>query len=222
VSRDKDSPKDNDNEIAEISSSERARAEGFARLVDGLLAGEPIPPAMDSEDRALLEAATMVVASTQEVRLSAERTRTLVDDALEQALTGENRRNTSPPLGDDEGDKPRRAREDTDVIRINRRRADRFVRALPWVVATVAAAAAILLFFTRPENLGDTTGQEVAQQGAYSLSHRSRPADTLVGQIPREASGDASTRLDMIYTDRLAGYRDLTLRQPAGRRGPVR
>lgn len=202
----------NDPAETEVTSSERARAEGFARLVDGLLAGDPIPPAMDSEDRALLETATMVVASTQEVRLSSERTRSLVDDALEQALTGRSG-DSSPGATGDEPASPARKREDTDVIRINRRRSDRAVRALPWVVATVAAAAAILLFFTRPENLGDTTGAEVASQYSYSMSHRSRPADNLIGQIPPESYGDASSRLDMIYTDRLAGFRDLTLRR---------
>lgn len=193
---------------SEATAAERARAEGFARLVDGLLAGDPIPPAMDSDDRALLETATMVVASTQEVHLTAERTRTLVDDALEQALTGRSQDVDKPGA-----DEPERPREDTDVIRIKRRRSDRVVRALPWVVASVAAAAAVFLFFTRPENLGDTTGQEVAAQNEYSLIHRSRPADGLVGQIPRTAYADASSRLDMIYTDRLAGYRDLTLRR---------
>ena len=201
-------PKDEKPE-AEATAAERARAEGFARLIDGLLAGEPIPPAMDSEDRALLETATMVVASTQELRLSADRTASLVDAALEQALTGDRRRTTIPPTGDGGLD----VREDTDVIQLKRRRSDKLVRALPWVVAGVAAAAAILLFFTRPENLGNTTGATVAQQGAYSLIHRSRPADPLVGQISREAAASASSRIDMIYSDRLAGYRELTLRR---------
>lgn len=211
MSRDEDHP---DKPEAEATAVERARAEGFARLIDGLLAGDPIPPAMDSEDRALLEAATMVVASTQDAQglyLSAERTASLVDAALEQALTGDRRRHTVPPVSDDR--KPRGIPEDTDVVQLRRPRTDRLLRALPWVVAGVAAAAAILLFFTRPENLGDTTGQEVAQQGSYSMIHRSRPADALVGQIPREATASASARLDMIYSDRLAGYRDLTLRR---------
>lgn len=195
----------------EATASERARAEGFARLVEGLLAGEPMPPAMDSDDRALLETATMVVASTQEVGLSAERGRALVDEAIEQALTGNRRHRTETPEDSDAGaGEP----EETDIINLGRRRSDRLVRTLPWVVATVAAVAAIVLFITRPKDLGEPARQAAAE---VDPAHFSRPADPLIGRIPRQKAGQASSRLDAIYADRLAGYRDLQLAGRAAR-----
>ena len=39
------------------TAGERARADNFARLVDKLIEGAPPPPAMDSDDRALIEVA---------------------------------------------------------------------------------------------------------------------------------------------------------------------
>jgi hypothetical protein len=39
----------------------------------------------------------------------------------------------------------------------------------------------------------------------------SRPADPLIGPISREHAGDASTRIDTIYADRLDGYRERKL-----------
>lgn len=204
----------------EASPAERNRAEGFGKLIDGLLAGEPIPPAMDSEDRALLETATMVVASTQELRLGDEASRALVDRALEEAVTGR-RRSTVPTIPPPEGrDIDESAAENTDVIRMPRRRSDRLVRALPWVVASVAAAAAILLFITRPADLHEPARQAAARR-KLAPSQRSRPADSLVGRIAREDAARASNRLDVIYADRLAGFRDLRL-SGRGRQGSRR
>jgi hypothetical protein len=40
---------------------------------------------------------------------------------------------------------------------------------------------------------------------------RSRSADDLVGVISRDRDGDAATRIDAIYADRLDGYRELSL-----------
>jgi hypothetical protein len=197
-----------------VTAAERTRAEGFARLVEGLLAGEPMPPAMDSDDRALLEAATMVVASTQDVGLSAERSRALVDEAIEGALTGSRRLGTETPEDSEAGaGEP----EETDIINLGRRRSDRLVRTLPWVVATVAAAAAILLFITRPKDLGEPARQAAAE---LDPAHFSRPADPLIGRIPRQKADQASSRLDAINADRLAGYRDLQLAGRAARAAP--
>lgn len=204
----------------EASPAERAQAESFGKLIDGLLAGRPIPPAMDSEDRALLETATMVVASTQELRLGEDKSRALVDRALEEAVTGR-RRSTAPTIPPPERRIDENAADNTDVIRMPRRRSDRLVRALPWVVASVAAAAAILLFITRPADLHEPARQAAARR-ELPPSLRSRPADPLVGRIARENAAQASNRLDVIYADRLSGYRDLRLSGRGSRRGDHR
>ncbi len=41
---------------------------------------------------------------------------------------------------------------------------------------------------------------------------KSRPADALIGAIARERAGDAATRIDTIFADRLDGYRERRLR----------
>ena len=48
----------------EPTPTERARAASLGRLVDGLLAGEASPPALDAEDRALLETAALIRAAS--------------------------------------------------------------------------------------------------------------------------------------------------------------
>ncbi len=188
--------------------ADKKRAEGFSKLVDGVLNEESMPPALDADDRALLETATMIKASTQEVKLSSARVQELVDQALEQAVTGGRRLSIVPEL--DAAIPEPIPREDTDIIRLSRRRADRVIRALPWVVAGVAAAAALLLFLSRPENISSSAREQLAQKPIphYQLS---RPADPLVGQITPDGAALASSRLDIIYADRMAGYRELTL-----------
>jgi hypothetical protein len=47
---------------------------------------------------------------------------------------------------------------------------------------------------------------------------RSRPADPLIGVIGRDRAGDAAARLDVIYADRLDGFRERTLTAPRARR----
>lgn len=86
----------------------------------------------------------------------------------------------------------------------------RLRRALPWAVAVASAAAALALALR-------TTREPVAplqQQARPRLQtmHLSRPADDLIGEIPRPRAAAASDRVDMIYADRLMGYRDLRLR----------
>jgi hypothetical protein len=183
---------------------EQARADSFARLVDDLVAGDPLPPAMDSDDRALVEVATMIVASTRELGLGEARRDRLIDDALERAVLG--RRPATIPPPDVAEDEP--ITGDSRVTTIGRRRAEPILRALPWVVASLAAAAAVLLFVPRPTDIAGPTAM-ASQPGEI---HRSRPADALVGMIRPEDSGGASERIDTIFSDRMAGYRDLQFR----------
>ena len=207
---------------APASAGEKTRAEGFGRLVDKLVEGEPLPPAMDSDDRALIEIATMVVAGTHEVELAVERKRSIIDQALERAVVGAPKAAIAAgkaPAGGPKKPGDEQPSAGADVVSLDSRRESRAAHALPWVVAVVAAAAAIVLFITRPPNPGgDVAGPTAPSAPGEKLSamHRSRPADALIGQIPRSQSGHASSRLDTIYSDRLAGYRDLSFRRRLG------
>ena len=168
--------------------AERARASAFASLVDGLVADEPPPPALGADDRALLETATAVRAGAgRSFALAPGRASSLIDDALARA-TG------APGAGGAFAEAPVSS--------------PRWRRAAPWAVATVAAAAAQLLALRGPVV---EPGATPAPQAELPASVQSRPADGLVGIIPRERADAASARLDAIYADRMAGYRSLTL-----------
>jgi hypothetical protein len=214
-------------EDAPITPAEQARAEAFGNWLDGLAAGDPLPPAMDSEDRALLETATMVLASSHAMELPPERTRRLVDQALEGAMVGRSERPFSLISGSHSGAYPRRrttapeeraARSSTELV--GRRRADRVLRHLPWAVASLAAAAAVVLFVTRPVEPPPTAEVHPLRPLRLTVSNTSRPADPLIGPIAVRDAGRASERLDVIFADRLNGYRDLQLRRTLGQEQP--
>jgi hypothetical protein len=214
-----------------VTPAEQARAEAFGRLVDGLLAGDPLPPAMDSDDRALVEAATVVMASSRAIEPAPERTRQLVDQALEAAIL---RRGGASLAVGDSGERPAlpspvtllpseedpNDRSVTDVTTRRRRRSDQIARVLPWAVASLAAAAAIVLFIARPPQKDRAPNGETAELAPapvdavpLDVSNTSRPADPLVGRIAKADRVKASERIDLIYADRLSGYRDLAFRR---------
>jgi hypothetical protein len=180
--------------LDEASPSERARAKTFADIVDKAITGRA-PAAMSADDRALLEVATVIRAANGHAELTATRQRSIVEDALRQAIGDAS--STSGQLG---------------VIPIASARK----KWLPWALtgaSTVIAAAAILVLWLRaPEKeiVRDTTAE-------IPSSWQSRPADPLVGPIARENAGDASARIDYLFADRLEGYRDRRL--SAGRGG---
>jgi hypothetical protein len=219
-------PDDFEKDDGPVTPGEQARAEAFGRLVDGLIAGDALPPAMDSDDRALVEAATVVMASSRAIEPAPERTRRLVDQALEAAIL---RRSGGAPEADDSGehraDSPAgpvpledpNERSVTDVTTRRRRRSDQVARVLPWAVASLAAAAAIVLIIVRPPDRGRTSDQtaEVVPvvEVPLDVTNTSRPADPLVGRIGKADRGKASERIDLLYADRMAGYRDLAFRR---------
>ena len=175
---------------AEPTVAERAHAKTFAELVDKTLAGKA-PAAMSADDRALLEVATVIRAASGNVELAANKRRSLVEDALRQAV----------------GAKGPAASGGHAAIPFNRSRARRYA---PWAIAgttTLVAAAALLLWLRGPQTTVVT--RPVAELPETS---KSRPADPLIGPITREHAGDASARIDTIFADRLDGYRELRLR----------
>ena len=170
---------------AEATSAERAHAKTFAELVDKTLAGRT-PPAMSAEDRALVEVATVIRAASGASALSASAQRSIIEDALKQAIGG-----GGASLAGASGT----------VTPIQRARA----RKLPWVIAatsTLAAVAALAALWLRSPRAIERAAADVP------LAWRSRPADALIGPIDPERSGDASTRIDAIFADRLDGYRE--------------
>jgi len=175
---------------AEATPTERAQAKTFADIVDKTLAGRT-PPAMSAEDRSLLEVATVIRAATGKAELSATKRRSLVEDALRQAVGGAGTAVTSG------------------VTPISRARR----RWVPWAIAgasaLVAAAALLLLWFRTPHS---TVQHDPGVAKIDIPTHwKKRPADPLIGPISREHAGDAATRIDAIYADRLDGYRERTL-----------
>jgi hypothetical protein len=171
---------------AESTPAERAHAKTFADIVDKAIAGRA-PVAMSADDRALLEVATVIRAAHGGAQLPADKQRSIVEDALRQAV-GEGLR----------------ARGGVTPIATARR------RWMPWTIAavsTVVAAAAVLLLWLR----APLTEVHVRETAAVPTSWTSRPADPLIGPIAREHAGDASSRIDYLFADRLDGFRERRL-----------
>ena len=84
---------------------------------------------------------------------------------------------------------------------------------MPWVVAITAAAAAVIFFLVRPGDRDREVAVKPRAEVRLSVSNTSRPADPLVGVIERGSSDRARERLDIIFADRMDGYRALTIRR---------
>lgn len=174
---------------ADATPSERAHARTFADIVDKALAGRA-PVAMSADDRALLEVATVIRAAKGEVELAPATQRSIVEDALRQAVGG---------VGASAGG---------GVTPIARARTKRWV---PWTIAaasTLAAAAMLLLWLRTPTA---TRVVEVPAAASIPSTWTSRPSDALIGPIERGQSGAASARIDTIFADRLDGFRERRL-----------
>jgi hypothetical protein len=176
---------------AEPTAAERAHAKTFAELVDKTLAGRT-PPAMSADDRALLEVATVIRATSGGLPLAPAKQRDLIEDVLRQAV------GVGGGAGASAGTLP------GVVTPIGRARARRWA---PWLVAgastLVAAAAVVTLWLRTPPRAAESPVAE-----AVPASWTSRPTDALIGPIPRERAGDAGARIDYIFADRLDGFRE--------------
>jgi hypothetical protein len=165
----------------EPTPTELSRARRFADLVDKTLSGRT-PPAMSADDRALLEVATVIRSTCGNLELAPSAARAVVEDALRQAI----------------GEQPAGAGATGPFARMPMR------RWAPWIVAgastLVAAAAVAMLWLRAPAAIGPASAGVPAEW-------TSRPADALVGPIARDSAGDASSRIDAIFADRLDGFR---------------
>lgn len=169
---------------AEPTVAERARAKTFADVLDKTLTGRS-PAAMSADDRALLEVATVIRAASGGLELAPSKVRSIVEASLRQVVDGGAIASSSSPP--------------TPIARARR-------RWVPWTIAsasTAIAAAAVLLLWLRTSSGFEPAG--------IPTTWRSRPADPLIGEIKRAHAADASARIDTIFADRLAGYRDRRL-----------
>jgi hypothetical protein len=180
---------------AEPTPAEKARARSFAELVDKVVAGRP-PAAMSAEDRDLIEVATVIRAAHDRLELADARRASLVEQALHRAID-RGGRTTVPPM------KSAAVEPASPAAPIPIESARRWRRRAPWIVSGVSmavAAAAVLVLLLRP-----------APRPEMPAELRSRPSDPLIGEIPPERAGDAVSRIDTIFADRLDGYRQLSL-----------
>lgn len=181
---------------AEPTTAERARAKAFSELLDKTFASGRMPPAMSADDRALLEVATVIRATSGALELGASKQRNIVEEALRQAIGG-NAATSLPSVG-------------APVIPIKR-------RWVPWAIAgassLVAAAAIVLMIVRRPAPIAPATAE-------VPTHWKSRSADSLIGRIneckpdqdrlecAKIATVKTSSRMDHIFSDRMQGYRD--------------
>jgi hypothetical protein len=171
----------------EPTATELAHARRFADLVDKTLSGHT-PPAISADDRALLEAATVIRATCGHLELEPGLQRTIVEDALRMAIGAH---------------RPAAA----SIAPLSRARLRRWA---PWIVAgasTVVAVAAIIALWLRPAPVAPAQ----ISAPALPVEWTSRPTDSLVGPIARDRTDDASARIDTIFADRLDGFRERRL-----------
>ena len=182
---------------AEPTAAERAHARTFADLVDKTLSGRT-PPAMSADDRALLEVATVIRATSGGLPLAPGKQRAMIEDVLRQAV-GAGAGGAGAGAG-------AMASAATPIARGRAR------RWAPWVIAgasTLVAAAAVAMLWIRTPSAAEPASVPVAE--AVPTRWTSRPADPLIGPIARERAGDASARLDHIFADRLDAFRERRL-----------
>jgi hypothetical protein len=179
----------------EASAAERSSARAFGDLIDKALAGRT-PPAMAAGDRELLEVATIIRSVAHPAELPAVRASALVDGALRQAV----------------GDRPASFTNPDGVVPLAARRKS---NKLPWVmtaVSTAIAAAAVTMLLVKNRQPAPIVAPPSPMVVTEVPDHwRSRPSDELIGAIAPEDSGNAGTRIDAIYADRLNGFRERTL-----------
>ncbi len=179
----------------EATPSERMHARTFADIIDKTLTNKT-PAAMSADDRALVEVATVIRAANGQMELAPAKQRSIVEDALRQAIGGAGASTSGA------------------VTPIGRARSKRWV---PWAVTAVTtaiAAAAVLVLWLRAPRTQYVDKPAVAK---LPETWRSRPVDPLIGPIARESAGDASSRIDYIFADRLDGYRDRRLSARGGK-----
>jgi hypothetical protein len=196
---------------APASRTEETGAAEFADNVSRVLDGERLPPAMTAEQRSLANFASMIRSSTRDVVLSEEKRTSIVSQALGRAAKDERPLSISAI----EAIQPIKKDKNKDEVKDSGGDPGSGKNLLlPWSLALVASAAALALWFgTR----NPATSAPRADSVEIKEHHRSRHSDALIGAIARQDSDRASARIDVIFANRMHGYRDLQL-TPGARR----
>jgi len=202
------------------TDAEKARAESFASLLDDMVDGKPSPAAMAADERELLTAATMIHASTNEAELDASKRDELINKAFQQTLPEQVRPEQLRSVDDASADSGKGSISSLAELRERKesKAKNNSGQKLPWLIAAVAAAAAVFFALNPPTRSSKTATRvetRIVDTTPVSAQHRSRPADPLIGRIANTQSAAASQRLDRIFSDRMSGYRDLRLRRRA-------
>jgi hypothetical protein len=174
--------------------AELARARRFAEIVDKTLSGRT-PPAMSADHRALLEVATVIRAAHGSLELPPAMRRSVVEDALRQAI----------------GSSPTASASIAPIAPIGLARGKRWA---PWIIAgatTLVATAAVAMLWLRDPAGGGASAARTGRRAAVPEEWTSRSADAVVGPIASDHAGDASARIDAIFADRLDGFRSQRL-----------
>ncbi len=190
-----------DNDIdgeEEFTAEELAEAKRFAGKVDDLLGGDPIPTLMDAEQRELMVLSSIVASAFGDAELDAAKQTSIIDAAMAQAM------DIAPAENDSVNQK-----QSVDQLATRRKRS----RIVPAILLTLVAAAAVLVLYSRIESPATVVGQKSVAVRELPNEELSRTSDQLIGQIKREASGHASSRIDQIYGNRMMGYRSLHYRR---------
>ena len=193
-------PREGAPEDEAASAEETEQAAAFANFIDTLVAGDSLPAVMGADERALVDTAAILRANLRTDEQVTAGVPALVDQVMSRVVTEAGAKQAR-------SEAMNRASEeaaDPGIIDLARRRRRRRRLASFGIVAAAAAAALVFVLRTPPPTTGTA---RVSTE--LSMSHRSRSADALIGQIPRAKAGQASDRIDTIYADRMAGYRDL-------------
>jgi len=171
------------------TKEELAVAQALGQRVDSLLDREALPTLLDSQEKELAQLSLVIHSAHHDHDLPSASQAAIIEEALAQG---------AGVISQD------------DLAKARTKRTTRWPMAAVGVIAVAALAFLVL----RPE-----AGQHhdpVAQVMQLPQSQHSRSSDRLVGEIHRGASADAGQRLDLIYGDRMAGYRALQYRRLVG------
>ncbi len=177
------------------TKEELAAAQALGERVDSLLDQEaavslPTAPLLESEERELTDLSLIIHSAHHDHDLHSASQATIIEAALAQGAG---------------------VASQDELANARARRTTRW----PIAAVGVIAIAALAFLMLRPEG-GGQHNDPIAQVMQLPQSQHSRSSDRLVGQIHRGASADAGQRLDLIYGDRMSGYRALQYRRLVG------
>lgn len=205
---------------APASDEERRGAARLAALLDGDAAALVATGEQDAALADVAEAALMIRASHQHTPLEAARREAMLDELLGDASNSATNDVSRAAVAEVDGAPSARtvARsaqpEATDLDAARARRASRMRRVAPLLAlaASLLLIVGVVLTMQRDNEAPRHVATTSLRHGSFHVRVLSRPSDDLLGRpIDRDKRAAASSRLDRVFADRLAGYRQLQL-----------